>query len=104
MSLGGIDGLTAAASQHETATVVEIPVEILIIPKAWVLVMPCGCVDGILVGSERHPTAEAAWSTFTPLKRNRDREAAKGWTVRPATADEIAHPTPNPSDHEGHAL
>lgn len=61
----------------------------LTVPKFWALVAPCGCVDGLMRGSSRHTTAEATWKTFTPLKRDRERERRGGWQVRPATNEDV---------------
>jgi hypothetical protein len=59
------------------------------IPTHWFLVKPCGCIDGSAVGGVRYPTAEAAHALLTPRKRDRDREAKQGWTVRGATREEL---------------
>lgn len=59
------------------------------LPDRWVLVMPCGCIDGVclaVLGDEiLAPTAEAAWVKFTPLRRNRERERREGWVCRGGT-------------------
>lgn len=56
------------------------------LPDLWLLVAPCGCLDGWLrstrEGIVTRPTAEAAWAAFEPRKRAREREQAAGWTVR----------------------
>lgn len=55
------------------------------LPEVWVLIAPCGCVDGVTLavynGHVRLATAEAAWARFTPLKRDRDREAKQGFRI-----------------------
>ncbi|MCU1441099.1 MAG: hypothetical protein JWP85_2096 [Rhodoglobus sp.] len=100
IGLGPFDQLGAVVVEHATVVGGEVPVIIMTIPKAWVLVMPCGRIDGFLHGSNRHATPEAAWATFSPLKRTRDAEARKGWTVRPATSTEIANTEPAPCPHD----
>lgn len=86
------------------------PVTVITVPEAWVIVMPCGCLDGLLRGSLRHPTAEAAWATFTPNNLIRDAQTCTGWSVRPASTDDIERaaarvfaPVLDPRVHEGHA-
>lgn len=63
------------------------------IPSHWLLVAPCGCVDGSLLGVRRdgriyRATAEEAWKTFEPVARRRERDKRRGWTVRPIAADD----------------
>ncbi|MCA0217953.1 MAG: hypothetical protein LCH43_11440 [Actinobacteria bacterium] len=102
VGLGPFDQLAPESAQHVQAPGTDVPVTIMTIPKAWVLVMPCGCIDGIVRGSVRNPTAEAAWATtFTPNKRSRDAQDRKGWTVRAATTEDIERAQHAP-DHEGH--
>lgn len=57
------------------------------IPKRWMLVEPCGCIDGVCVGvlsdgTIRHATADSAWSMFYDRKRERERDQKRGYTVR----------------------
>lgn len=101
VGLGPFDQLAPETALHERAPGVEVPVIIMTIPKAWVLVMPCGCIDGIMRGSEHNPTADAVWRSFFPNKRARDGKVAKGWTVRAATTEDIERAKHAP-DHEGH--
>lgn len=68
----------------------------LTLPKFWLLVMPCGCIDGSMVSVSMNwsifaATADDAWKKFTPTKRARDREARDGWTCRGITEDELEH-------------
>lgn len=59
------------------------------LPNWWVLVMPCGCIDGIrravIDGKIVTATADEAWAKFTPLKRDRARELREGWKCRAGT-------------------
>ena len=66
----------------------------LVVPKFWLLVKPCGCVDGSLVsvridGTVCATSAEDAWRRFTPNKRARDKEAREGMTCRGITDEEM---------------
>lgn len=62
------------------------------LPDAWLLVAPCGCIDGIrhavINGEIICATAEDAWASFTPRKRDRDREAREGYTLVAGTAED----------------
>lgn len=58
------------------------------LPDAWALVAPCGCTDGLCLavlpnGKIVHPDAADAWKLFTPLKKDREREAKQGFKVEP---------------------
>ncbi|MGY4859533.1 hypothetical protein [Cryobacterium sp. AP23] len=66
----------------------------LVVPKFWLLISPCGCVDGSLVsvridGTICAASAEDAWKKFTPNKRARDTEARQGVTCRGITDEEM---------------
>jgi hypothetical protein len=56
------------------------------LPDLWLLVAPCGCLDGWLrathEGTVTRATADVAWSDFEPTKRGRERRQAEGWVVR----------------------
>jgi hypothetical protein len=65
------------------------------IPSAWLLVMPCGCLDGWYVGVRSDGTIvaadeEAAWGKFAPSKKERRELEAEGWTVRAKNDDETS--------------
>jgi hypothetical protein len=64
------------------------------VPDHWFLITPDGEVDGSIHGISPggrnvRATAEQAHAFFTPLKRSRDKEIRDGWTVRPATHEEL---------------
>lgn len=102
IGVGAFDGVAPDSAEHVIVSAAEVPVTILTIPQAWALVMPCGCIDGIMWGSERHPTAESVMLTFYPNKRSRQSHEAKGWLVRAASTDDIEAAKVEPT-HEGHA-
>jgi len=55
------------------------------LPDAWALVAPCGCTDGLCTavvnGRITHPDEADAWKLFTPLKKDRDKEAKQGYKI-----------------------
>ncbi|MBT1542457.1 hypothetical protein KK103_11845 [Curtobacterium flaccumfaciens pv. flaccumfaciens] len=75
------------------ASVTVVPTVTVTVPSHWLLVMPCGCIDGSALsttfGEIVRPTAESAHKMLTPRKRDRDREIKQGWTVRGATRAEL---------------
>lgn len=54
------------------------------LPDVWLLIAPCGCIDGIrhsvIDGQVITATADEAWEKFTRLKHDRERERREGWT------------------------
>lgn len=102
IGLGPFDLLRDATAQLLVAPDPEVPVTILTIPSQWALIMPCGCVDGLMRGSAHHATAEAVMVTFFPNSRTRTAKLDRGWFVRPASASDIEEGRKPPS-HEGHA-
>jgi hypothetical protein len=57
------------------------------IPKRWMLVEPCGCIDGVCVGARSDGTVhcateEQAWSRFYERNRDRERDQKRGYTIR----------------------
>lgn len=64
------------------------------IPTFWLLIDPEGVADGSIYGARadgsiRCATAADAWRTFTPRKRDRDKEQRKGWRIIPAEHDDF---------------
>lgn len=56
------------------------------LPDFWLLVNPEGVADGSMIAVRRDgsicaATAEDAWATFTPRKRDREKEAREGWRM-----------------------
>lgn len=56
------------------------------LPDFWLLIAPCGCIDGMrrttFEGRVITATAQEAWEKFTPRKRDRDKELRDGFTCR----------------------
>lgn len=54
------------------------------LPDVWLLIAPCGCIDGIrrsvIEGRVVTASAEEAWEKFTARKRERDAERKAGYT------------------------
>jgi len=62
------------------------------LPDVWLLVAPCGCIDGIrksvINGEVITATANAAWAKFTPMKRERAREEKAGYQCIAGTVED----------------
>lgn len=63
------------------------------VPEFWFLVTPSGDIDGsihgVSPGGRVRATPEQAHEFFTPNKRSRAKEVRDGWTVRPASKEQM---------------
>ena len=85
---GPFDELAPEAAQHEQAVAPDFPFVMITVPAWWAVVAP---FDVVLVkGGAVNATAELAFAAHTPNRSLASARRSRGWTVRPATADEIA--------------
>lgn len=86
--LGPFDQLQPEAAQHEHQVVPDFPFVMVTVPAWWAIVAPLGIA--LVEGGQVNPTAELAFAAHTPQSSLAKARRQRGWTVRPATADEIA--------------
>lgn len=89
VGLGPFDQLAPESTQTVQVAAPEFPFVMLSVPAWWAIVGPAGFVVTLVEGGAKHPTAALGFAAHAP-RRAATARAARGWTVRPATADEIA--------------
>lgn len=89
--LGPFDQLQPEAAQHVHEVAPDFPFVMVTVPAFWVVENRKGwTVGGLIEGGATNPTGQLAFAAHTPNGRVRTQRIARGWRVRPATADEVA--------------